>query len=135
MPNRNVIPYELPGFEIESAEEYHGGLTIHAHSITLRAACPVCGQLSRRVHSYYVRMPHDLPCNGRPVRLKLRGARFRCLNGDCPRKTFVERLPQVVALHAQRTQRLTRSLRGLAFELGGEAGARHATYAASLNGR
>src|SRR5258707_9667424 len=123
MPSGNVIPFELPGFEIESVEEYKDAITITARSTKLSAPCPDCGQLSQRVHSYYIRTPNDLPCSGRPVRLKLQVRRFRCLQANCRRKTFVERLPQVVALHAQRTQRLTISLRGLAFELGGEAGA------------
>lgn len=124
MPNGNVLPFELPGFAIECVEDYKNALTIHAQSTSLSACCPDCGQASKCVHSYYVRMPHDLPCSGRQVRLKLQVRRFRCLQANCRRKTFVERLPKVVALHAQRTQRLTISLRGLAFELGGEAGAR-----------
>src|SRR5207302_1970425 len=88
-----------------------------------------------RIHSYYLRIPHDLPCSGRPVYLKLYVPRFRCLEVSCQRKTFVERLPQVVEFHAQRTQRLTSSLRELAFELGGEAGSRAAQdLAMSISG-
>jgi transposase len=120
----NVIPFDLPGFVIEQIEADQDSLTICAQSTTRSAPCPDCGQVSQRVHSYYMRMPQDLPCSGRQVRLKLQVPRFRCLQGTCGRQTFVERLPEVVALHAQRTNRLTTSLRGLALALGGEAGAR-----------
>jgi transposase len=54
--------------------------------------------------------------------------RFRCLNTHCQRATFAERLPQLVPLRAQRTQRLTDTLRAVAFELGGEAGERILTH-------
>jgi transposase len=50
--------------------------------------------------------------------------RFRCLNVECPKITFVERLPDLLPFHAQRTNRLTVVLRELGFALGGEAGAR-----------
>jgi transposase len=53
--------------------------------------------------------------------------RFRCLTPTCARRTFVERLPALAQLHAQRNVRLTEAVRGLGSESGGEAGARMAT--------
>jgi hypothetical protein len=48
--------------------------------------------------------------SGRTVRLVLRVRRFRCQNSACQQQTFAERCPEVVALHAQRTKRLTASI-------------------------
>lgn len=58
------------------------------------------------------------------MRLHLRVRRFGCGNEDCPRKTFAERLPEVVPLHGQRTTRLTATLTLFAIALSGEAGER-----------
>ena len=56
--------------------------------------------------------------------LQLTVRRFRCVHPECPQKTFVERFPGWLALYARRTERLTRRLRTVAFEVGGEAGRR-----------
>lgn len=124
MPTTNTIPFELPGFEISQVEEYDDLLVIHAHSLALEAICPDCAQVSGRVHSDYTRSPRDLPCNGRRVRLVLGVRRFRCSNTSCARKTFAERIPQIVPVHGQRTTRLTGVLRAVALEVAAEAGAR-----------
>ena len=97
-------------------------------SVTLRselftAACPSCGQTSKRVHSRYQRHPDDLPISGRSVRLFIEVRRFFCGNASCPRKTFAEQLPTFVRPHAQRTVRLQVTLQQLGLALGGEAGA------------
>jgi transposase len=60
------------------------------------------------------------------VRLRLHVRRFRCLTPTCPRRTFTERLPALAPWHAQRTGRLTDTIRVLGAEAGGEAGARMA---------
>jgi transposase len=51
--------------------------------------------------------------------------RFRCLNADCARQTFAERLDDA-ASRSRRTKRLGELQRYLALALGGEAGARMA---------
>ncbi len=106
-------------------------LTIGAAAVTAmlfatRTAtpCPLCGQLSRRVHSRYRRTLADLPWSQHRVRLVLGVRKFFCDVEACPRRIFTERLPGVVAPYARRTARLTDILRLLAFALGGEAGAR-----------
>jgi hypothetical protein len=88
------------------------------------AACPDCTVLSRRVHSRYDRTLHDLAWQGRPVTLRVQARRFRCLNLACPRQTFAERLVEIAAVAARRTERLGELLRCLGLALGGEAGAR-----------
>ena len=80
--------------------------------------------MSRAVHSRYRRHPADLPSLGRAVRVSLRVRRFYCRNVACPRQTFAERVPQLVAPFARRTRRLAEAQGRTGAALGGEAGAR-----------
>ena len=98
-------------------------VTVILRSGEFTAACPCCGQGSKRVHSRYRRKPSDLPVSGRPVRLILEIRRFFCDNAWCLRKTFAEQTPSLVRPHAQRTVRLQVTLQQLGLALGGEAGA------------
>jgi transposase len=116
--------FSLPGFEITSTTTVESILTITALSNTPSARCPVCSAPSDRIHSYYTRTPRDLPVSTFAVRLVLHVRRFRCLEPDCPRKSFAERLPELVPVAAQRTLRLTQALERVGVALGGEAGAR-----------
>jgi hypothetical protein len=58
------------------------------------------------------------------VELRIELRRFRCRSRDCARKTFVERLPRVLGIHARQTARLSETIRLIGYALGGEAGAR-----------
>jgi transposase len=115
---------QIEGLDIVAVNEEKEGLLIIAQSRCREQACPDCGHLSRRVHSYYQRRPQDLPSQGLAVRYCLSAKRFRCVNPDCPRASFAERFPKLVAWHQHQTLRLNYVLEQLAFELGGEAGAR-----------
>jgi len=86
--------------------------------------CPECGQRSSRVHSRYSRTVADLPWQARAVRLQLRVRRFFCTTKACRKKTFSERIPELVASHARVTCRLEHAHRLIGHALGGEAGAR-----------
>src|SRR6187551_1510914 len=66
----------------------------------------------------------DLPSQGRPVTLRIRVRRFRCLNPACLRRTFAERLSEAARPAARRTRRLGDLQRHLGLVVGGEAGAR-----------
>lgn len=114
----------LPGCTVDQIEQSEQGLIIWSHVSGSEAICPTCEQRSMRVHSSYVCSPQDLPVAEQAVRLHLRVRRFRCSNPACARQTFVERLPEVLPRHAQRTARLTRSWRAVSFAVGGEAGMR-----------
>jgi len=100
------------------------GITLVAQTCRDAACCPICGQLSARVHSHYPRTLADLPWQGIPARVLLRTRRFFCDTPACPRRIFTERLPGVAAPHARRTDRLRDWFTHVAFALGGEAGAR-----------
>jgi transposase len=90
----------------------------------VRAACPECQWVSTRVHSKYLRTASDVPCAGIAVQLRLYIRRFFCDNPACKKGTFTERLPNVVAPFARRTERLTQAQQAIGFIVGGEAGAR-----------
>jgi transposase len=93
-------------------------------STSRTADCPRCGTLSDRIHSRYRRTVADLPCQDRPVALRLVVRKFRCPRLDCPQDIFCERLPGLLDAHARSTTRLTQAHRAVGFALGGEAGAR-----------
>jgi transposase/DNA-binding CsgD family transcriptional regulator len=92
------------------------------------APCPRCGAASDRIHSRYRRTVADLPCQGRPVALRLVVRRFRCIDPCCPQVIFCERLPALLDARARTTARLTDAHRAIGFALGGEAGSRLAAH-------
>jgi transposase len=88
------------------------------------ACCPRCAVPSSSVHSRYQRRLTDLPWGTRPVHLQLVVRKFICRNLHCPRRIFTERVPELVAPYARKTQRLIAALQALGVALGGQAGVR-----------
>jgi transposase len=115
---------DLPGLRVVVVDMTPTHLTITVASEAPRAACPLCQARSQRVHSGYIRTVLDLRWGVRTVTLVLQVRRFFCDVQACLRQIFTERLPAIVAPYARRTLRLRQELEALAFELGGEAGAR-----------
>ena len=117
----SLIP---PGLEIDSVNGGEDVLVVTARSTAAKAPCPLCGVVSHRVQSHYVRQPSDLPCAGRRVRLRLLVRRFRCVALSCPRKVFAERFDtRVLAERARRTVRLEEIVHHLGLAMGGRPGA------------
>jgi transposase len=121
------LPFSLPGFVVDEVRDRDDVIEVVARPTQKQAICPSCRQPSRRIHSYYQRAPADLPILDRRVHLQLTVRRFRCETPECAKTTFAERLPTLLAPHAQQTQRLNTALSAVAFALGGEAGSRLAT--------
>lgn len=122
---RSRLPTALlpPGLIIEQVRIDDGGVAAVARSRDIGSACPGCGELSRRVHSRYVRSLSDLPAHGRRVRIALTVRRFRCGNGVCSRVIFAERFgDDIVAAYARRTARLQTIVHHLGLALGGRPG-------------
>jgi len=104
---------------------FTGGLvTIYASTTNPAAECPLCKQLSRRIHGFYTRTLADLPWCGTPVRLRVRVRKFFCDVPSCERRVFAERLKDVARVYARATDRQREALEWIAFALGGQAGAR-----------
>ena len=92
---------------------------------TAPAVCCPCGAVpSSWVHSRYQRHLTDLPWGTRPVRLQLTMQKFLCRHLICTRRTFTERVPELVAPYARKTRRLIAALRVIGVALSGQAGAR-----------
>jgi len=112
------------GFVVESAY-YEGDKAV----IEIRASgsvglCPLCGTVSRRVHSRYRRRVTDLPLSGRIVQLLVVARRFRCDAVLCGRQIVTERFDEgVLAPSARRTARLDSIVHHLGLALGGRPAA------------
>ncbi len=119
----SLVPEEL---HIRDVILGAGGVTIVASTATESAPCPECGSASRSVHRHSERVLEDLPWMGHAVWLRVRVRHLGCGEHQCPRRIFSERLTGTAAVHARRTNRQSRALQGIAYELGGQAGAREA---------
>jgi transposase len=122
--SKRLLPLIPAGLLVQQILPSPDHLTIVATARQKTAACPDCAALSCRVHSRYHRTLGDLPWQGRPVTLRVRVRRFRCLNPSCLRRTFAERLGETARPAARRTSRLGDLQRHLGLVVGGEAGAR-----------
>jgi hypothetical protein len=78
-----------------------------------------CHLSTSKVHSRYERAAADLPWEGIPVRLSLQAPKFFCPNSEYHRRIFCERLPEIVARYAHRTDRLNEAFSSIGFALGG----------------
>lgn len=122
-----MVPACLPipsSLHVEALLLGDDGLTILAATEENTARCPLCGEPTDRIHSRYVRTLADLPWADVAVRMRVRARRFFCDNHACARRVFVERLDDVAAVYAHRTDRQSGALTAIALALGGEAGAR-----------
>ena len=117
------FPYLPTTYEIERVVTSSKEILVQARSRRRTAECPRCGKPSSRVHSRYLRRLWEQPCAGRRVRLILTLQRFRCVNTDCRRCTFVEPLEGLAQRHAQRTIAQGQALQAVGLALGGMAGA------------
>jgi transposase len=120
---KQLFPH-LKSLRIEQITIGPQGVTLSIAVQRRSARCPLCGARSRRVHSRYHRTLADLPISGRRAVLIVQVRRFRCLIPACPRQIFAERLPDLAAPFARRSQPLQHALEQVGFALGGEAGAR-----------
>ncbi len=103
-------------------------LTIDLACSDPTACCPLCHQISERVHSKYQRIVADVPCGGRRVLLLLTVRKYICHTSDCLRSIFTERLPELVQPYARMTNRLRQWIEAIARAASGEVGARLAEH-------
>ena len=113
-----------PGFELDRTEVTSDRVILFIRSTRLEADCPLCGALSGRVHSHYVRKPADLPVAGYRVELHVSARRFRCGNSGCSKRFFAERFAEhALVRYARRTARLDCIVHHLGLALGGRPAA------------
>jgi transposase len=111
---------------IEKITIYHGEVQIIVKTKPLKSGCPSCGLQSSKVHSRYKRHLADLPWECAAVRLTLSVRKFFCLNPECQRKIFCERLPGLAAPYAHQTVRFNELITTLGLAMGGRLGMRTA---------
>ncbi|OHV27751.1 hypothetical protein CC117_33040 [Parafrankia colletiae] len=86
-------------------------------------ACPGCGVVTSRVHSYHERTLADVAIDARRVLMIVRVRRLVCPTRGC-RQTFREQLPGVLERYQRRTDRLAAQTGAVVRELAGRAGVR-----------
>jgi transposase len=67
-------------------------LSVEAASSVRWARCPTCSHRGSRRHGQYRRHLRAQPCMGRSVKLSVQVRRFKCINLQCARTTFVEQI-------------------------------------------
>ena len=70
---------------------------IYLKSTSESAVCSCCGTVSSRFHCSNFRHPQWMPINGMTTYAHIELNRFRCLNPECPQKTFAEEIESVKA--------------------------------------
>ena len=121
---RHVIPLIPDALRVVNVITGPEVITIACHPRPGPTLCPGCGMPSIHRHGHYERTVSDLPWQGRLVHLRIRLARFLCRAPSCPRRTFAERLRDVVRPHGRRSERPRHVQRHLGLALGGEPAAR-----------
>ncbi len=121
----SFLPH-LKGLRFDHIEVSEGHIVLTVTAIRATAACPLCQQRSRTVHSSYTRTVADLPWSDAAVTLRVQTRRFECPVEACARKIFCERLTSFVAVYGRRTHHARASLERSGLALAGRAGARAA---------
>ncbi len=117
--------FPMPGCRlVRVVRDGHSAITVVAEAKRDHPRCPTCRAVSTSVHSRHRRRPADLPASGEAIRLHLEVRRFYSRDPACPRQTFAERFPKLLARHAQRTRRLAEAQDRTGLALGGQPAAR-----------
>jgi len=82
----------LDGFRILEMVEDPDELVITIETTTVVAGCARCGTRAE-AHDRRAVDVRDLPCFGRPVRLRVLKRRWRCVEPSCAAKTWTEQHP------------------------------------------
>jgi transposase len=85
----------IAGVTVDDAAEGPGGRLEVWARVSCPVPCPKCGTFSGEVHGYVTTHPRDVRYGSREIRLYLGKRRLACGNGECPRGTFTEWVPQL----------------------------------------
>lgn len=114
----------LSGLVVEKVAINGSTVSVRARSMRCEGRCPLCGAVSRSVHSRYERRLLDLPAHGREVAVLVVVRRFRCRTAGCRRRIFAEQLaPATGRAFGRRTERMEVVVHQLGVALGGRPGA------------
>jgi len=79
----------LSGFVLLAVSDYEGEIEYAIETTEAVVGCPDCGVLAR-LHDRRRTDVRDLPASGRPVTLVWIKRVWRCMEPDCPRRTWTE---------------------------------------------
>ena len=113
------LDFILSNFHYTSSE-----IKLNVVSSQVASQCPICQNISTKVHSRYLRMIGDLLVSGKIVTIDLQVRKFFCENFDCTRKIFSERFKQQLKSYARRFEQLNELLSSMGLELGGNVAQR-----------
>ncbi|MBW4509456.1 MAG: ISL3 family transposase [Scytonematopsis contorta HA4267-MV1] len=119
LPNKNLLLLESCNID-----EERGSVIVLVSSIQTLVTCPVCNSPTHKIHSRYERKLADLSWANYSCSLELRVRKFFCINTECKRRIFTERLPGITMPWARRTIRLASQLTAIGLSSGGAAGVR-----------
>ena len=97
--------YLSSGLLVQNIEQSDGVFHVYATSSSKEGTCPYCGHKSKKVHSRYVRVIHDLSILGHRVIIYLGVRKFFCHNHKCDKATFAEQPGTEVFRYRRRTCR------------------------------
>lgn len=117
-----LLPDE-PGLLVQTIQSNSSTLTLYLEATQEAVMCPLCAQLTTKIQSLYQPKLADLSWANYKLQLILQVRRFFCLNLECARQIFCERLPKLTQAYARRTNRLRERLLDLALALGGRPAA------------
>jgi transposase len=120
----NVLVPHLAGIHVERVVASGRVVRLEAATRGSEAACPACGQTSRRVHSRYERWLADRGVGGREVSIRLQVRRFFCGDPHCPRRIFAEQVSGLTERYRRCSPALRAMLAEIGLATGGRAGAR-----------
>jgi transposase len=95
---------------------HSGHIDIFVHSNRKSVFCPLCGQSSSRIHSRYHRSFHDLPIQGKKVRIRLLNRKYFCSNPKCAQKIFAESF-DFLEPNSKKTKRLIDEIMKVSLEV------------------
>ncbi|WP_306297123.1 transposase family protein [Nostoc sp. C057] len=101
--------------------EAQATITLIIASVQAVTQCPICTSQTHRIHSRYERTLADLSWADYKITLQMRVRKFFCLNANCKRRIFTERLTNVTVPWARRTLRLAQQFTTIGLALGGAA--------------
>lgn len=123
LPWSRLFP-QFVGLHVDRVAITPDAVRLQVRRTAALARCPSCARRSGRIHSHDTRRVLDEPLGGRPVEVSLRVRRFRCGTRRCPRGTFAEQVPHLVARRVRHTVALRRFLQDVGVTIGGRPGVR-----------
>jgi transposase len=72
--------------------ETASAILIYMKSKSRSGKCPVCGEMSDSYHGTYERKIQGTPIRMKTTYLYLKAHKYKCLNNDCRKKVFMEKL-------------------------------------------